>query len=104
MSASLQTSPDGQFALKGVLDFESVPVLWRQHKHLLEIARDVCIDLSAVEHSNSAGIALLMDWQRHARKQNISLTWRGMPAQMQSLARVSGVMDLLSLVEPQPAD
>jgi len=95
MSASMEVSQGGGFVLKGVLDFSSVPVVWRQHKHLLETQKNITLDLSGVEHSNSAGIALLLDWLRYTRSKGVALVFTNMPEQMQSLARVSGVADLL---------
>lgn len=103
MSASMEPAGNGRFRLLGVLDFESVPVVWRQHKQWLETAKAITIDLSGVEHSNSAGIALLLDWQRHAGDRSVALTYTAMPEQMKLLAGVSGVMKLLNLTEGDAA-
>ena len=46
---------------------------------------------------DSAGVALLIEWQRQAQKHNKSVCFINIPSQMLAIARLSGVDDLLSL-------
>jgi len=53
--------------VRGELDFDSVAELWAMTKTLFRDGTVPRIDLNGVRHSNSAGVALLVEWLRHAR-------------------------------------
>ncbi|MER2528284.1 MAG: STAS domain-containing protein [Candidatus Competibacter denitrificans] len=74
----------------GELDFDSVADLWATTGSLFEIAGEpvVQIDLSGVRRSNSAGVALLVEWLRQAQSRHSKLVFSNMPAQMRSIVRV----------------
>ncbi len=51
------------------------------------------VDLCDVTRTDSAGLALLIEWLKQSKEAPI--TFRNMPAQMVSLATVCGVQDIL---------
>ena len=55
------------------------------------------IDLSHVERSDSAGLALLVECLRHARQSGKTIRFFNIPAQMLAIARVSGLDEVLPL-------
>ena len=55
------------------------------------------IDLEGVTRSDSAGLALLVEWLRLAEQQNISLRFHNLPNQLREIARVSDLLPLLPL-------
>lgn len=55
------------------------------------------VDLTAVTHSDSAGLALLVEWMRQAGKVNKPIRFFNMPTQMLALAEASGMEGLLPL-------
>jgi len=57
----------------------------------------IYIDLQAVERSDSAGLALLIEWLRVARHLNKTITFRNIPPQMHAIAQVSGLEEILPL-------
>ena len=59
------------------------------------------IDLSAIQAADSSAVAVLLAWQRIARKQGTPLAYLNIPAGLQSLADVYGVDSLLGC---SPAD
>jgi phospholipid transport system transporter-binding protein len=85
----------GDFILAGVLDFDSVPMLLKQGFTWLQ-QQPVCVDLSQVEHSNSAGIGLLLEWLRQAHKSNTGIRYLNIPPSLQAVARICGVSDWLT--------
>ncbi|MBL1261463.1 MAG: STAS domain-containing protein [Thiotrichaceae bacterium] len=99
--AQLESQPDGVFLLSGELSFASVPGVLRASQPLLTsgIERDVAItiDLQGVGRSDSAGIALLVEWARNANYQNSEITFLNIPPQMLALARLSGLEAVLGL-------
>lgn len=55
------------------------------------------LDLSLVTRSDSAGLALVVDWIRAARRRGLELDIRGVPRQLAEIARVSGLDSLLGV-------
>ena len=94
MSASLEQTTEG-FRVTGSLDFDSVPRLYARNAELLSAGR-LTLDLSGVERANSAGVALLLEWRREARRRGVELTLRGVPETVMRVARLSGVEELLA--------
>jgi phospholipid transport system transporter-binding protein len=62
------------------------------------IARgEFAFDLSAVAEVDTAAVALLLEWQRQSVARGGRLLLTGMPADIDSLARLYGVDSLLDL-------
>jgi phospholipid transport system transporter-binding protein len=68
MVARLETRDNNRFAVIGDLHLDSVATLWEQSKGLFSTQACVDIDLGGVNRSDSAGVALLVEWLRQARK------------------------------------
>ena len=81
--------------LPAVLSFATVSQLTASGKQLIIDEVIDTIDLMAVEQSDSAGLALLIEWLRVARQQQQALRFINIPSHMQAFARVSGVDELL---------
>jgi phospholipid transport system transporter-binding protein len=94
--AEISTTAD-TLALTGVLGFvsvvelESAGVQWLQ----MQAAAHCTVDLAAVSYSSSAGLALLLAWQRAAARAGKTLRVKNMPADMAALAQVGGLAELL---------
>lgn len=93
----LQRLAEGEFRLVGELSFKTVPTLGDQEGVLFNGGDTVICDLSGIERSDSAGLALLVSWARAARSRGKSLRLRAIPAQLLSLVRVSGLEAVLPL-------
>jgi phospholipid transport system transporter-binding protein len=66
-----------------------VPALREQGRDMFASGRHVVLDLSGVSHANSAGLALLLEWQRVARQTGTGLSVRSLPAALANLAAMS---------------
>ncbi len=95
-NTALQRVEAGLFALSGSLDMDSVGPLVGMGRELFAAENDIRVDLQAVERSGSAGIALLLEWMRYAQAQGKQIRFINMPQQMNAIARVSGLADLIS--------
>ncbi len=95
MAATLQDRGGGEFAIEGDLDFQSVAALWQQARRSFRQQPALRIDLAGVNHSDSSGVALLVDWLRQARERGQDLQFVNIPAQMQAIVRVAGLDGLL---------
>lgn len=81
----------------GRLTIATVPALFETGlQHLSK--EDLLVDFSAVEAVDSAAVSLLLGWQRAAHRAQRQLRVMGLPDDLQSLARLYGVDELL----PQP--
>ena len=54
------------------------------------------VDLSAVTHADSCGLAVLLEWLRASRQLGGSLSFVGLPVSLQSLAHLYGIDSLLT--------
>ncbi len=98
MDQVILTGQHGQFALTGVLSFQTVPVVWRQGLSMFN-GEDAAVhlDLKGVSRSDSAGLVLLIEWMRHLREQGREINFTNVPQQMLAIARVSSLDKQLPL-------
>ncbi len=90
------TSP-GRFAARGVLTFANARSARSEGLHVLRTAsaRDLEVDCGGITHSDSAGLAVLLDWLAAMRKEARPLRFVDLPATLLALARISGVEEML---------
>ncbi len=93
--ARLDSLGEGRFSLRGVLSKEVIPALWQQGQELWQGLAEVRLDLADLQHCDSAGLAMLIDWLRIARQRPQRLTLANIPAQIHDLARLSDLEVLL---------
>jgi phospholipid transport system transporter-binding protein len=94
--ASLEALGNGRFKVRGPLDAETVTDLLERSEAAFRGASGLEIDLSGVPEGDSAGLALLIEWIRRARKQNQQIQFKNVPTQIAALARISQVEELLA--------
>ncbi len=78
----------------GALTVFSAHVLLPQGIRLIRQG-DLMVDFADVTECDSAALAMLFDWQRHANAAGHRLQVRNLPASLHSLADLYGVTDLL---------
>lgn len=98
--AQLVESQAGVLQLSGVLDHVSAPAVREQGARLIRgLAQPVCVvDCAAVEKSSSVGLSLLLALMRDAQAAGKQLEIRGLPQDMHEIASVSGLLEVLPLV------
>jgi phospholipid transport system transporter-binding protein len=82
--------------VNGVLHFTTVTALLRLGSAAIADGQAAVIDLSGVKDSDSSGLALLVEWLSIARAEGKSLRYENIPTQLQQLARLSEVEELLT--------
>jgi len=85
----------GRFALRGVLGFATVKDILAASKRLFADHTVLKIDFSAVTHSDSAGLALLLEWVNWAKHYRREIRYFNIPEAILAIARISEVTDLL---------
>lgn len=81
----------------GELDFDSVAHLWETTGSLFRAEPIHRIDLSGVQRSNSAGVALMVEWLRQARRRQWPLAFVNIPDQMRAIIEVAELETVLPL-------
>ena len=83
-------------SVSGALTFDTVPDLYRNSAGWFQSdTGDLTLDLAQVTHTDSAGLALLVEWLRRARDGKRRLRFTNVPTQMQTLIRINGLQDAL---------
>jgi phospholipid transport system transporter-binding protein len=95
--ARLEAVTAGRLKLVGELSFRSVPELLDTAPAMIGEVPEITVDLADVQRSDSAGVALLVEWMRAVRRQGRSITYLNIPSQMLAIARVSSLDSVLPL-------
>jgi phospholipid transport system transporter-binding protein len=82
---------NGTARVSGALTFETVPGFYAGTKAWLTGSGTLTVDLAAVDRVDSAGVALLLEWQAQARAAGRALTYANVPEQVQHMISVSGL-------------
>jgi phospholipid transport system transporter-binding protein len=93
--AKLESLGNGQFRVSGVLDASTAREVMEQSESRFAQSKEIDIDLGGVGESDSAGLALLIEWLRAARQGGQAIRFANVPAQIEALARISEVEDLI---------
>jgi len=99
MSAVITLKAKGQYAIEGELNMHSVPEISQQLVKLVPQVEGetLTFDLSLISRSDSAGVALLVEAMQLAKAAHLSLNFSNLPQQMQDIAGLSGLLDILPI-------
>jgi len=87
---------DNHLTVSGDLNFATVVHLWKSSTALMNSgSATLYFDLSGVTSANSAGLALLLEWLKYAKQKNKSIEFDQIPEQLLSIAKVSGIAEML---------
>jgi ABC-type transporter Mla MlaB component len=95
---SLEISPDGDARITGPLTFDTCAALHgTMEKRLRDGAVLRRVDLGEVSNVDSAGLALLLEWQAQHSAVGNCLVIHSAPSSLQRLATLCNAMPLLGL-------
>jgi len=89
------TCQSGRCTVQGPVTVDNVVSLLEQGREQLTSAATT-IDLSGVTEVDSSALSLLLEWRRAAARNGRAVRFAQLPANLQSLAKLYGVTDLLS--------
>ena len=95
MSEASITVDNDRWVLSGELDFDTVPELLGHQGARMVRGRTIRVDLGGVTRVDSAGLALMVEWLRESQRRGLTITFSNVPEQLQSMARVCGLEDIL---------
>ena len=87
---------DGHFALSGEMGFETAERILIASEKLFEPHTRIEVDLSGVDGTDSAGLALLLEWITWANHTVREIRFQGMPEMIIAIAKTTEVEPLLS--------
>lgn len=95
--ARLEALGTGRFRVSGVLDASTAADVLAQSEPRFAQTQEpqIQMDLGGVGESDSAGLALLIEWLRMAKQAGKQIHFANVPAQIEALARISEVEDLI---------
>lgn len=86
----------GDFLLNGEMTFDTASAAIRDAGGIISAAyTPLQFDLSGVSRADSAGVALMIEWQKAARRARCELQYVNLPASVQSIIHVTGVASML---------
>ena len=91
----IESTEPTTFVLRGELSFSTVTDLSKRSAELLWREERVTLDLAGVTRTDSAGLALLVEWLRLAHRKGKAIQFRNIPQQMMAVAQVVGLDKLL---------
>ncbi|HTB28816.1 MAG TPA: STAS domain-containing protein [Steroidobacteraceae bacterium] len=94
-AASFEIPSEGRARVGGALEFRTVTALLSSGTEAIEQGRASVIDLSGVTLSDSAGLALLIEWLSVAKAGGRTLRYENIPSQLRQLSALSDVDELL---------
>lgn len=92
---SLENLGDGRFALHGQMSFDTASEILDESEVLFEEHTLLEVDLSGVTHTDSAGLALLLEWITWANHTVREIRFHGMPQKIDAIAKTTEVDHLL---------
>jgi phospholipid transport system transporter-binding protein len=86
----------GGYLLSGEMTFGTSLIALRDASSIISAAyTPLRFDLSGVDRADSAGVALLIEWQRIAARARCELRYTNVPKSLESIMRVTGVVGML---------
>ena len=83
----------GGFSVSGEIGFDNVVALRKRGNGLIDqvSVRELTVDLSQIESSNSAGLSLFLRWLAYANQQEKKISFVNVPESLYKVAEVCGV-------------
>lgn len=92
----LEDRGEGRFALSGEMSFDTAERILKASEDPFEEHTQLEIDLSGVTMSDSAGLALLLEWVTWANHTVREIRFTGMPERVMAIAKTTEVERLLT--------
>ncbi len=85
----------GKFSLSGKMTFQTAGTILRVSERLFEEHTRIEVDLAGVSDTDSAGLALLLEWITWANHTVREIRFTEMPEKIEAIARTTEVDNLL---------
>ncbi len=92
---SLEDLGEGRFRLAGRMTFDTTGSILKDSEQLFDQHTLLTVDLSGITQTDSAGLALLLEWITWANHTVREIRFEGMPEKIHAIARTTEVDSLL---------
>lgn len=93
---TIEDHGDGRFAVSGELTFDTAEKILKASETMFDDHTQLEVDLAEVTASDSAGLALLLEWVTWANHSVREIRFTGMPEKILAIARTTEVESLLA--------
>lgn len=87
----IRNQGSGIIAVAGDLTFSGIAKDTIKSFAFLKSANPITLDMNGVANTDSAGLALIIEWIKYARHHQIELKFQNIPEQLLTLAKLSGL-------------
>lgn len=96
-SFEIVTTAPGRFAVRGPMTFANARGARNEGLQALRTSgeRDLEIDCAGITHSDSAGLAVMLDWMATMKREGRPLSFTNLPQGLLAVASISGVEEML---------
>ena len=91
----LAETDEGRFTLRGDMSFQTAEQILRASEKLFANCTKIEVDMSGVEKTDSAGLALLLEWMGRAAHAEAEICFTGIPTKVLAIAETAELSDLL---------
>jgi phospholipid transport system transporter-binding protein len=81
----------GHFIIDGDLTFSTIDKQTLKSFDFLNTSKHITIDLGRVSCTDSAGLALMIEWIKYTRHHRTHIVFKNIPEQLLNLAKLSGL-------------
>lgn len=102
--ALIQQSPTA-WALQGDVNVNTITAIMIPGYQMIDAApagQGLSLNLAGVAQADSASVALLIDWLRHAKNHGKTLSFSNFPTKMKDIIKVSNLQQILHATEISP--
>lgn len=89
------TYQKNEFHLSGELNFFNVMEIYQQSLKDLEKPARLTFNFSQISASNSAGLALIIEWLKYAKRSQKPIQFIHLPVKLQAIAKAAKVEKLI---------
>jgi phospholipid transport system transporter-binding protein len=82
--------------VSGELNFVTVVNLWKDSLPKLNNYSTLHFNLANVTASNSAGLALILEWIKYAKRHNKPISFTNIPEHLTSILQVAGMQQMMA--------
>ena len=86
---------DGRFELRGNVSFQTAEDILRSSEKLFAGLANVDVNLSAVEQTDSSGLALLLEWISRAANTDTEIQFSNIPEKIKAISVTTDINELL---------
>lgn len=85
----------GHFEFKGEMSFKTAEQILRASESSFQRQSKICIGLAGVTRTDSAGLALLLEWIGKAHQSGSEVSFVAIPEKLRAIAETAEVQQLL---------